>query len=115
MLHQALVHRHPFERTVADRDDLEPDAEIGEFWMSSQPGLRRVLDSATLLVVDHLERITVVGSSLLLDLTEDKSPAAADDQVELVAARNNIRLKHPVPPQAVVARRSSLPVIHRAP
>jgi len=59
--------------------------------------------ASLLLGRDHLERIAPARAALLLHLDEAKLPAPPCDQVELVAARPDVRAEHTPAAQAVPA------------
>ena len=80
--------------------------------MAREPRLRRSAKATLLLRADHLDRVDERRVRLGLDLDEDELPAAADDQVELVAARPRVRGQDAVaadevmPPRAPLDRRA---------
>ena len=90
------------------RDDLEPAVERPTRRVPGEPRLRGEPQPPQLLLVDHLERVAEPVAGLALDLAEDEPPAAPDDQVELVAARPDVRAENAVAAQAVVAGGASL-------
>src|SRR5207237_2081677 len=78
--------RQPLEPPAAHRDDLERGLEAVELWVGCEPRLGGLTDPALLLGADHRERVAEAVARLRLDLAEDEAAAAANDQVELVAA-----------------------------
>ena len=76
--------------------------------MGGQPGLGRAPQPPPLLRGDHLERMAERVAAFALDLAEDEPAAAADDQVELVATRPDVRPEDAVAAQAVVERGPAL-------
>src|SRR6058998_3700221 len=81
------LHLDALDAAAAHGDDLHRVLEITRGGVCGEPGLGRALDAAELLVVDHLERVAVTLTGLVLHLDEDNATAAAHDQVDLVASR----------------------------
>src|SRR3546814_13605941 len=69
-----------------------------------EPGERGLPDATRLLRPDGLPRVAVAGSGARLHLAEEERPAAADDEVELVASRVGVRVQDPVAAQAEIGR-----------
>src|SRR5207247_6104937 len=67
-----------------------------------QPRVTGLPEPAQLLPRDHLQRIAEPGTVLRLHLAEDEPPAAAQHQIELVAARPDVRAEDAVAAQPVV-------------
>ena len=101
------VH-NAFRLPSALSDDVEPGLTPAEFCVRRQPGLGSPRDPPHLLARDHLERVATLGPALRLHLAEDDRPAAAENEVELVASRPGIRRQDPVPAQPVVPLRPAL-------
>src|ERR1051325_9315774 len=74
------------EAAVADGDDVEARFERRGLGMCREPGLGRSPPPPLLLARAHLERVPPPRSAFCLHLDERQAPAAAHDQVELVAA-----------------------------
>ena len=70
--------------------------------MRRKPRFGRTAQAALLLGADHLERVAAPGAALRLDLAEHQPPAAARDQVDLVAASPDVRAEDPVAAKPVV-------------
>jgi hypothetical protein len=89
-------------------NDVEADFARAELRVRRQPGFGGMRDAPRLLGGDHLERIAQSRPALRLHLAEDDRPAAADDEVELVASRPGVGRQNPVPAQPVVPERTPL-------
>src|SRR5438132_9224058 len=99
----AALERLPdaLEAAVGERDDLEAHLEPLQLRMCGEPGLGGTAQAALLLGSHHLERIAVATAALRLHLHEREPPAAADDEVELVAADPGVRLQDAIAAEAV--------------
>ena len=73
-----------------------------------EPRLGRLPQAAHLLRRDHLERIAPLRAAFRLHLAEDDRPAAAQHEVELVAADPDVRRQHAVAAEPVVPQRAPL-------
>ena len=87
--------------TLEERDVAE--LERAMLRMRGEPGLRRSAHTPLLLGADRAERTAEAVRAALLHLDETQHPAAADDQVELVAAGADVcaddaPAAQPVPP-----------------
>src|SRR6476646_12521 len=76
--------------------------------MRGEPGLGRAPQAALLLGGGRLERVASARAALGLHLDEREPPAAADDEIELVAADPDVRAEDAIAAQAVVVKRSLL-------
>ena len=83
--------------------------------MEREPGLGGAAEPAALLGGHHLERMAVVRARLSLHLAEDNPPAAADDQIELVASGPDVRSQDAIATQAVVESGAALVTVADAP
>jgi hypothetical protein len=99
---------HTLEAVAAHCDDVEGTVEVCQLRMRGEVGVPCAGEPALLLGADHLEGVAVALAALALDLDEDESPAAADDEVELVPARPDVRCQDAVPAQPVVPERAQL-------
>ena len=91
------------EPPLADRDDVEADASARRAPDAPRATPRRPAAPALLLGGDHLERVAAAGAALLLHLDEAELAPAPGDQVELVAARPDVRAEDPPAAQPVPA------------
>jgi hypothetical protein len=66
--------------------------------VGGQPHFRRAFQTTPLLRRDHLQRISPTLAAFRLHLAEDERPPAAQDEVELVAARPDVRREYAVAP-----------------
>ena len=117
--------RDALDSARAHRDDVEGDVEPAQLGPRREPDGRRAAQAALLLVRDHVERVAEPRPALLLHLDEAERAAAPRDQVELVAARPDVRAEdppaaEPVPPERAALggpspRRRRLPGRSRAP
>ena len=110
----AGLHTNALDATGRDTDHLETDLEIGQLRPRREPRLRRPAYTTQLLRIDHLERIAVPIAGLLLHLDDEESPAAADDQIELVAADALICAYEPPTAEQIVPRGTALARVHEA-
>src|SRR4051794_24606667 len=76
--------------------------------MRSEIRLRRTPHPALLLRPHRAGRAAVAAPRALLDFDETEDAAAADDQIELVAARPHVRAEHAPPAQSVPPRSAAL-------
>jgi hypothetical protein len=67
-----------------------------------------------LLLIDHLERVAIVGAALLLHLDDEDAAAAPQNEVELIAADPCVRVEQPVSPQPIMPESAPLSSIHAA-
>ena len=79
--------------------------------MRDQPDLGGSRYPPHLLARDHLERVATLRPALRLHLAEDDCSAAADDEIELVAACPGVRGEDPVAAQPVVPERPPLSTV----
>ena len=84
-------------------DDLEAAVEREVVGVARKPGLGGAPQSAQLFLVHHLERVAEARARLPFHLAEDEPAAAADDQVELVAAGPDVGAEDAVAAETVVA------------
>jgi hypothetical protein len=98
----------PLHPPAAHSGDLEARLQPCRLRMGGQPGLGSPSHAPLLLRPDHLERIAVPRAALALHLDKDERPAAAHDQVELVAARPHVAAEDAVAAQEIVERREVL-------
>ena len=98
----------PLQAAAAEGDHVETRLQLGELRVRGQEGLRRPAQTAPFLLGHHLERVAVAPAGLGLDLAEDESPPAAEDEVELVPADPDVRAQDPVTAQAVMPPRPPL-------
>src|SRR5438034_8051665 len=99
---------HALEAVAAHCDDVEGTLEVCQFRMRGEVRMPRAGEPALLLGANHLEGVAVALTALALDLDEHESPATADDEVELVPARPDVRCQDAVPAQPVVPERAKL-------
>src|SRR6266540_7373332 len=90
------------ERGSAHCDDVEGAVELRQLGMRSEIGVSRAREPALLLGTDHLQGVAVGFAALALDLDEDEPPATTHDEVQLVSARPDVRIKDAVAAQPVV-------------
>jgi hypothetical protein len=100
--------------TPADACSLEHEVELGELGVPGQPCLRSGVDAPHLLLVDHLERVAVPGTSLLLHLNDDEAPPAPQHEIELVATNARVGVEESVSAQSVVTKSAPFAAIHAA-
>ena len=100
-----LIRRTPAGETATD---VEAHVELLEARIAREPGRRRAAQAPLLLLGDHLLRVAEARAALLLHLAEDEVAAAADDEVELVAARPGVHVEDPVAAEPVVESRAAL-------
>jgi hypothetical protein len=79
--------------------------------MPCEPGLSGPSEPAALLRRHHLERVAEIRRRLAFHLAEDNSTAAPDDEVELVAARPDVRAENAITAQPVVTSGAALEAI----
>ncbi len=82
--------------------------------MRAEPACRSGVDSAHLLLVDHLERIAEGSAALLLHLDHEQPLASTQDQVELVPPHARVRLDEAVATEPVVGEGAALAAVHAA-
>ena len=99
----ALVEGDALDAPTGDGDGLEPDIEAGQVRAERQPRLGGLPDATGLLRPYRFDRRAVLGPGSGLHLADRDGPAAADDDVELVASRAGVRGEDPVAPETVVA------------
>src|SRR3954454_3887997 len=92
------LERNTVEPAAADSDDFESDFEPRQSRVPGEPDLRCPTQPPLLFVADRLAGIAIPRARACLHLAEDDSPAAAQDDVELVPARPHVRREDPVPP-----------------
>ncbi len=102
---------YPVEPPSLKSDELEAAVEGSALRVAREPGLGRTPNSSALLRGHHLERVAIPGRRLALHLAEDETPAASEDQVDLVAAGPDVGLQHAVSAQAVVKRSTPLEAV----
>jgi len=96
----------------ADACSLEHEVELGELGVSGQPCVRSGVDAPHLLLVDHLERVPVAGTSLLLYLDHDEAAAAPQHEIELVATNARVGVEKSVSAKSVVTESAPFAAIH---
>src|SRR6266498_5231295 len=81
------------EPGTAHRDDVEGAVELRQLGMRGEIGVSRASEPTLFLGTDHLEGVAVALAALALDLDEDEPPATTHDEVQLVSARPDVRIK----------------------
>ena len=97
-----------------DTRRLELEVELGELRMLGQPGVRGGVHPPHLLLVDHLERVPIPGTSLLLHLDHDEAAPAPQHEIELVATNARVGVEKSVSAQSVVTESAPFAAIHAA-
>jgi hypothetical protein len=105
---------NPLDPPSLDARRLELDVETAELGMRGQPTRSGGPDATDLLLVDHLERVAELGTTLLFDLDDEDAPAAPEHEVELVAADAHVRCQQAVAPESVVVEGAALAAVHAA-
>jgi hypothetical protein len=113
-VHLRLPERDALDPAPADACSLEREIEACEVRVRCEPGVRGGVHSSHLLLVDHFERIPVLGTSLLLHLDHDEAATPAENEIELVSANAGVGVEKSVAAKAIVAEGASLSVIHAA-
>ena len=109
-----LPERDALDPTPADACSLEHEIELGELRVRREPGVSGGVHSPHLLLVDHLERVAVPGTSFLLDLDYHEPAAAPQHEIELVAADARVGVEESVSAQSVVTESAPFAAIHAA-
>ena len=109
-----LLERNALDPAVLHARCLEREIEPSELRVSGEPPARSHPHAANLLLVDHLERVPERRASLLLHLDEQHSPAATEDEVELVASDARVRVEQAVAAKPVVAEGAALARVQAA-
>jgi len=91
-------------------DELEP-CRLG---MRRKPRARGGQHAPHLFRIDHLERMSEAGATLLLHLDDDEPTATPEDEVELVSASASIRLEEAIAADPIVPEGAALAAIHAA-
>ena len=104
--------RNPHQAALLHRDDLEADPDVIGLRIPREPHLGGAAHTAALLRVDSPHRPAEARASPLLHLDEREPGAAADDQVELVAAGLHVCADDPVAAQPVMPERPPLARVH---
>src|SRR5919106_228949 len=110
--HPVLRQTDPLDPSPANPGCLDRDLEAGDLWMCGDPRARRGENPPALLGADHLERMPVLGTPLLLHLHDDEAAPSPQDEVELVPAGACIRVEESVAAEPVVQERAPLAAVH---
>jgi hypothetical protein len=114
LVHLGLPERDALDPAPADAYSLEHEVELGELRVRYEPGVRGGVHSPHLLLVDHFERVPVLGTSLLLHLDYDEAASASQHEIELVATNARVGVEKSVSAQSVVAEGASFAAVHAA-
>jgi hypothetical protein len=109
-----LFERDALDPPAANTRRLEHEVKFCEFRVTSQPCLRPGVDAPHLLFIDHLERVPVLHTSLLLHLDHEQSTPAAKDEVELIATHPRVGIEKPVAAKSIVPESAPFAAIHAA-
>jgi hypothetical protein len=113
-VHLRLPERDALDPAPADACSLEREIEACEVRVRCEPGVRGGVHSSHLLLVDHFERIPVLGTSLLLHLDHDEAAAAPQHEIEFVSTYARVGVEQVVSAKSVVAEGAPLAAIHAA-
>jgi len=93
---------------------FESEIEACKLGTACEPPTRRSMHAPHFLRVDHLERIPVARTALLLHLDDDEALAPAKDEIQLVTTSARVRCEQPISAKSVVAKSAPLAAIHAA-
>ena len=109
-----LSERDALDSPTQNARGFEREIEACELRMPGQPGSRTGVHSPHLFLVDHLERVSVLDTSLLFHLDHEQSAPAAEDEIELVATYPRVCVKKAVAAKSVVTEGAPFSVVHAA-
>jgi hypothetical protein len=109
-----LSERDALNSAASNTRGFEYEIEARELRVPGQPCLGAGVDPPHLLGVDHLERIPIAITALLLHLDHEQLAPAAQHEIELVATDPRVGVQEPIAAKAIVAESATFAAIHAA-